>query len=207
MCWWPPLMEQRAYKDVPGLALTSRQSKAQQRPERIRQFKNWLLQATMWHCRPLQGCTHKYLIRYEKIFSTHFSSTGFLPSQELIMGLLQEKLEDLRNIQLASVCVCVCVCVCAHMCVCVCVHTCVCVCAQLCLTLCNPLDWSLPGSSVNGIFQARILEWVVISSSKGSSQPGDRTLVFCISCNGRRILCQCATSVLGYPQTCFSGFG
>ena len=130
MCWWPPLMEQRAYKDVPGLALTSRQSKAQQRPERIRQFKNWLLQATMWHCRPLQGCTHKYLIRYEKIFSTHFSSTGFLPSQELIMGLLQEKLEDLRNIQLASVCVCVSACVFVHTCVCACVcaHVCVCVC-------------------------------------------------------------------------------
>ena len=48
------------------------------------------------------------------------------------------------------------------MCVCVCVH------AQLCLTLCNPMDCSLPGSSVHGIFQARILEQVAISS------PGDR---------------------------------
>ena len=38
-----------------------------------------------------------------------------------------------------------------------------------CLTLCNPMDCSLPGSSVHGIFQARILEWVVISSSKGSN--------------------------------------
>ena len=43
--------------------------------------------------------------------------------------------------------------------------------AQLCPTFCNPKDCSLPGSSVHGIFQARILEWVAISFSKGSSQP------------------------------------
>ena len=45
------------------------------------------------------------------------------------------------------------------------------VCALSCLTLCNPMDYSLPGSSVRGIFQARILEWVAISYSRGSSQP------------------------------------
>ena len=44
--------------------------------------------------------------------------------------------------------------------------------AQSCLTLCDPL-LSLPGFSVRGIFQARILEWVAIFSSKGSSQPRD----------------------------------
>ena len=38
--------------------------------------------------------------------------------------------------------------------------------AQLCLTLCDPIDCSLPGFSVHGIFQARILEWVAISFSK-----------------------------------------
>ena len=43
---------------------------------------------------------------------------------------------------------------------------------QLCPTLCDPMDYSPPGSSVHGIFQARILEWVAISSSRGSSQPG-----------------------------------
>ena len=43
--------------------------------------------------------------------------------------------------------------------------------SQLCLTLCDPLDYSLPGSPVHGILQARILEWVAISSSRGSSQP------------------------------------
>ena len=44
-------------------------------------------------------------------------------------------------------------------------------------TLCDPMDCSLPGSSVQGIFQARILEWVAISFSRGSSQPRDRTQV------------------------------
>ena len=42
---------------------------------------------------------------------------------------------------------------------------------QLCSTLCNPIDCSLPGSSVHGTFQARVLEWVVIPSSRRSSQP------------------------------------
>ena len=41
--------------------------------------------------------------------------------------------------------------------------------AQLCPTLCDPMDCSLPGSSVHGIFQAKVLEWVAISFSSGSS--------------------------------------
>ena len=49
--------------------------------------------------------------------------------------------------------------------------------AQSCLTLCDPMDCSLPGSSIHGIFQAGVLEWVAISFSRGSSQPGDRTQV------------------------------
>ena len=53
--------------------------------------------------------------------------------------------------------------------------------AQLCLTLCDPMDCSLPGSSVHGIFQARVLDWVAISFSRGSSQPRDRTRVSCIA--------------------------
>ena len=44
---------------------------------------------------------------------------------------------------------------------------------QLCPTLCDPMDCSPPGSSVHGILQARTLEWVAISSSRGSSQPKD----------------------------------
>ena len=49
--------------------------------------------------------------------------------------------------------------------------------AQSCPTLCNPMDCSPPGSSIHGILQARILEWVAISSSRGSSRPRDRTQV------------------------------
>ena len=55
------------------------------------------------------------------------------------------------------------------------------VCAQSCPTLCNPIDCSLPGPSVHGLFQARILEWVVISYSRGSSRPRDRTQVSCLA--------------------------
>ena len=49
--------------------------------------------------------------------------------------------------------------------------------AQSCPTLCDPVDCSPPGSSVHGILQARILEWVAISFSRESSQPRDRTQV------------------------------
>ena len=47
--------------------------------------------------------------------------------------------------------------------------------------LCDPMDSSLPGSSVHGILQARILEWVAIHFSRGSSQPRDRTQISCIA--------------------------
>ena len=56
-------------------------------------------------------------------------------------------------------------------------HACVFSVAQYCLTLCDPLNCSPPGSSFHGIFQARILEWVAISFSRGSSHPKDRTRV------------------------------
>ena len=52
---------------------------------------------------------------------------------------------------------------------------------QSCLTLCDPMDYSSPGSSVHGISQARILEWVAISFSRGSSWPRDGTQVFWIA--------------------------
>ena len=48
---------------------------------------------------------------------------------------------------------------------------------QLCPTLCDPMNYSLPGSSVHGILQARILEWVSMPSSRGSSWPRDQTCV------------------------------
>ena len=54
-----------------------------------------------------------------------------------------------------------------------------CLVPQSCLTLCDPTDCSPPGSSVYGVSQARILEWVAISFSRESSQPKDQTWVSC----------------------------
>ena len=59
--------------------------------------------------------------------------------------------------------------------------------------ICDPMNYSLPGSSVHGIFHRRILEWFVIYYSRGSSQPRGQTHVFSISCIGRQILYHCAT--------------
>ena len=59
---------------------------------------------------------------------------------------------------------------------------------QLCPTLCNHMACSCPGSSVHGIFQARILEWVAIPFFRGSSWPRGRTRFSCIFCIGRQIL-------------------
>ena len=53
--------------------------------------------------------------------------------------------------------------------------------AQLCPTLLQPMDFSLPGSSLYGISQARILEWVAISFPRGSSQPEDQIYISCIA--------------------------
>ena len=59
---------------------------------------------------------------------------------------------------------------------------------QLCPTHCDSTDHSLPGSSVHGILQERILEWVAMPSSRGSSRPRDRTCVSHVSCTGRQVL-------------------
>ena len=59
---------------------------------------------------------------------------------------------------------------------------------QSCLTLCDPVDSGSPGSSVQGILQARILEGVAMLSSRGSSQLRDQTRVSYVSCIGRQVL-------------------
>ena len=60
-----------------------------------------------------------------------------------------------------------------------------CLIVQSCPTLCGSMDCSLPGSSVHGILQARILGWVAVPFSRGSSPPRVRT---CVSCSGRWVL-------------------
>ena len=65
--------------------------------------------------------------------------------------------------------------------------------SQSCPTLCNSMHCSPPNFSVHGIFQARILEWVAMPSSKGSSRTRDWIRVSCVSCTGRLILYHFAT--------------
>ena len=76
-----------------------------------------------------------------------------------------------------SVCVCVCVCMCTH--------------ARVCMLSCSVMFDPL-GSSVHGVFQKRILEWVAISFFRGYSQNRDRTYVSCVF-TGRQVLYHCAT--------------
>ena len=76
-----------------------------------------------------------------------------------------------------------------HVCVCVCGFVCVCAKSlQSCLSLCDPMNCSVPGSSVHGVHQARILHWVAIPSSRGSSQPTVPTCIPYISCIGMWVL-------------------
>ena len=83
---------------------------------------------------------------------------------------------------------------------------------QSCLTLCNPVDCCLPGSSVHGISQARILEWVAMPSSRGSSWSSGQTHISCGSCiAGGFLYCwatveaQLALLYLFFNTWCFSG--
>ena len=67
---------------------------------------------------------------------------------------------------------------------------------KLCLTLCNPMDCCPPSSSIYGILQARILEWVAISFSWPSSRSRDQTRILCVSCIARGFF---TTEPLGKP--------
>ena len=78
--------------------------------------------------------------------------------------------------------------------------------AQTCPTLCDLMDGSLPGSSIHGIFQARILEWVAISFSGGSSQLRDRTRVSCIAGKGFILWAMQSSQLHHSLQTCLRSF-
>ena len=88
-------------------------------------------------------------------------------------------------------------CICSKI-LCVCMHAKL---LQLCLTLCDPMHWSPPCSSVHGIFQSRILEWVAMFSSRGSSLPRDQTHISYVSCIGRSFF---TTSPTGKPKLTLS---
>ena len=78
---------------------------------------------------------------------------------------------------------------------CVCVHA---LCCSLCVILCDPMDYSLPGSSVHGIFQARILEWVAISFSNLFFK---NTINIHILIQGK-LLCDLSSYVISVCGTC-----
>ena len=78
---------------------------------------------------------------------------------------------------------------------------------QPCPTLCNPRDYSPPGSSVHGLLQASILEWVAMPSSRGSSRPRDQIHVSCVSSIGRWVLttnstCEASTGLALFHLLC-----
>ena len=113
-----------------------------------------------------------------------------------------------------------------HVCMCVCVyiyyiysyvlhihthtHTHIYICVaqllQLCPTLCDPMDYSLPGFSVHGILQARILEWVAIPISRRSFRPRDWTHVSYVSCNAGGFFTICACNFAKYSPVAFHKF-
>ena len=74
--------------------------------------------------------------------------------------------------------------------------------AQSCPTLCDPMAYGPPGSSVHGVLQARILEWVAIPFSRGPSPSRDRTHVSCIALQGDSSTSDNKESLLGYVATC-----
>ena len=71
---------------------------------------------------------------------------------------------------------------------------------------CDPMDGSPPSSSLHGIFQARILEWVAIPYSRGSSRPRAQTQISCISCIGRLGLLFIYLAVLAQQAVSFVVF-
>ena len=102
------------------------------------------------------------------VWATRYAHTVHRRSQPMLVSWQRFKSEvkPIEYLWFLNLCVCVCVCVWV---------------AQSCPTLCNPMDYSLSVSSVPGILKAGILEWVVISFSRGSSRTRDRTLVSCIA--------------------------
>ena len=105
------------------------------------------------------------------------------PHHHLTLLLWEWKM-PLYNCQHTTLCVCVCVCVRERV-------------IQLCLCFCNPMDCCLPGSSVHGIFQARILEWVAIPFFGDLPNPGIEPRspalqsLYHLSIRGKKVLLKC----------------
>ena len=111
----------------------------------------------------------------QQIFPTQESNQGLLHCKQILYQLSYQ-LSQRSSIWCEFMVYCVCVCVRER------------ALRHPVMSLCDPMDDSPPGSSIRGISQARILEEVAISSSRGSSQPRDQPRVFGVSCIGRQIL-------------------
>ena len=107
-----------------------------------------------------------YLSHISDLPSKFFWVQGEQPQTSFLLHDVLHWLDSHQISEALQLSVCVCVCVCVWI-------------TQSCLTLCDPTNCSPPGFSVHGILQARILEWIAIPFSRGSSQPRDRTLVSC----------------------------
>jgi len=120
----------------------------------------WFWTPILCNCEAITFCSSNPVVASVAVSVNYYKCQAFIPS--ITPSLFRYSLENLA-----------------------CVH------AQLlqsCPTLCDPVDRSPPGSSVNGILQARILEWVDVPSSRGSSRPGDETCASYVSSIGRRVL-------------------
>ena len=128
-------------------------------------------------------------MKHKKKFCEGFNLAareGFIPSNKKwgLSGSLEKPIGHLRlTVALSFFIYIHCLCVCSSV-----IHS--------CQTLYKPMDCSLPGFSVHGISQARILEWVAISFSRASSWPRDQTRFSCFSCTGRWVLYHCNTYCL-----------
>ena len=141
-------------------------------------FQPWLqliIQQKRWWCRIYCQIHNKQTGTEDSEKSSFMVSFSLLKCKNHASHLAGKNLTF--NLCLWGVRVCVCVCVCAR----------TRACAQSCLTLWNPVYWS-PGSSVHGILQARILEWVAMASVRVSSQLRDRTLISYVFCTSKQIL-------------------
>ena len=119
-------------------------------PKKKRKYKKMMLTSPKFLCLSLNITLPNYSRSSTKLTPcAPGHTTVFQYSSQNVLPRIGFRSQDVVSAGLSSMRVCVCVCVCEV--------------AQLCLTLCNPVDCSPPGSSVHGILQARILEWVAMA--------------------------------------------
>ena len=114
------------------------------------------------------------LCTYICIFWTHSSAAGHFSCLHILAMVNAAAVNIGMRVRVR-------VCVRARVCACVCALTCAHAQSLQSCPTCDPMDRSPPGSSVHGILQARLLEWVLMPSFRGSSRPRDGTCLSCIA--------------------------